>query len=147
LSQEVRVGEEPFSVAVGDFNGDQVEDLVVANSYSNDLSILLGKGDGTFEPAQTLEVGMGTVPWSVVADDFNGDGIADLAVAYSDANMVAIRVGNGDGTFQAVLNFGVQRKPWHLAVGDFNGDKLLDLAVANYNSDTVSILINQTLQP
>src|SRR5437667_448978 len=65
---DLEVGTNPRSVAVGDFNGDGRLDLAVANYYSNDVSVLLGNGDGTFQPARTFRVG--TYPSSVVVGDF-----------------------------------------------------------------------------
>ena len=73
------VGTEPRTVAVGDFNGDGKLDLAVANEGSNNVSVLLGKGDGTFQTAVNYAVG--STPASVAGGDFNGDGKLDLAVA------------------------------------------------------------------
>src|SRR5213083_3066427 len=67
------------SVAVGDFDGDGRLDLAVANNGSDDVSVLLGNGDGTFQPAVNYPVG--EFPWSVAVGDFDGDGRLDLAVA------------------------------------------------------------------
>ena len=72
-------GDSPRSVAVGDFNGDGILDLAVANRYQNTVSVLLGQGDGTFLPAQSYAAGI--YPRSVAVGDFNGDGKPDLAVA------------------------------------------------------------------
>ena len=66
------VGSGPRSVAVGDFNGDGAQDLAVANRDSNNVSVLLGNGDGTFQAA--VNFGAGAGPRSVAVGDFNGDG-------------------------------------------------------------------------
>ena len=71
----------PAALVAGDFNGDGRTDLAVANSGSNDVSVLLGNGDGTFQPQVTYAVG--SEPVAIVAGDFNGDGRTDLAVANS----------------------------------------------------------------
>src|SRR5205807_2143155 len=71
-------GRLPSSVAVADFNGDGVPDLAVANTGSNNVSVLLGNGDGSFQAAESFAVATG--PSSVVVGDFNGDGKLDLAV-------------------------------------------------------------------
>src|SRR5260370_42672145 len=71
-------GVSPVSVAVGDFNGDGVQDLVIANFGSNNVSVLLGNGDGTFQGARNFAAGAS--PNSVAVGDFNGDGVQDLAV-------------------------------------------------------------------
>jgi hypothetical protein len=110
-------GQGPGSVAVGDFTGDGILDLAVANEISNTISILLGNGDGTFQAAREFNVG--TSPRSVAVGDFNGDGVLDLAVAddVPDGN-VSVLLGNGDGTFQAPRSFpaGIHPSPWRLGI-------------------------------
>jgi hypothetical protein len=138
-------GSNPVSLAVGDFNGDGVTDLAVANAggtTASDLgtvAILLGNGDGTFGAAVTYPAGVH--PSSVAVGDFNGDGKPDLVVSNYGSNNVSLLLGNGDGTFQAAINFPVGSLPHFLAIGDFNGDGIPDLAVANSGSGTVSVLL------
>src|SRR5262249_29827845 len=74
----------PLAVVAADVNGDGILDLVVANgggifSHGNTVGVLLGKGDGTFQAAQTYTVG--SDPFALAVGDFNGDGHPDLAVA------------------------------------------------------------------
>jgi hypothetical protein len=140
------------SVAVGDFNGDGKQDLAVANYSSNLLyggvSVLLGKGDGTFLPAQTFPAG--TYSDSVAVGDFNGDGKQDLAVVNTyPLNTVSVLLGKGDGTFQAALKYAAGIFPESVAVGDFNGDGFPDLVTANlgtwpsYSDSSVSVLLGK----
>jgi hypothetical protein len=68
-----------LSVAVGDFNKDGNSDLVTANNATNNVSLLLGNGDGTFGAATYF--GVGSSPYTVAVGDFNGDGNSDLATA------------------------------------------------------------------
>jgi hypothetical protein len=75
-------------VAIGDFNGDGIPDLAVANSFSNNVSILLGTGTGTFGAATNFTVSGS--PISVAIGDFNGDGMSDLAVANFGSNTISI---------------------------------------------------------
>src|ERR1700687_5519836 len=75
------VGAGPQSVALGDFNGDGLQDLVVANVDSNSVSVLLGNGDGSFQTGRNFTTGDN--PFFVAVGDFNGDGWQDLAVANS----------------------------------------------------------------
>ncbi len=144
--RDFAAGAIPFSVAVGDFNGDGVQDLAVANGVG--VSVLLGNRDGSFQGAQNFAAGFG--PFSVAVGNFNGDGVQDLAVAndiFSAPGTVSVLLGNGDGSFQAARNFGAGNEPISVAVGDFNGDALQDLAVANVSSNNVTVLINNTPQP
>src|SRR3989442_14154262 len=78
-AQAFEVGRYPQSLATGDFNRDGRIDLAIANNGSNSISILSGKGDGTFQTAVSLSLGF--APSSVAAGDFNRDGNSDLAVA------------------------------------------------------------------
>jgi hypothetical protein len=136
-------GFEPEAVAVGDFNGDGKLDLVVVNTAAGNgrssVSVLLGKGNGTFQPAVNYRAGFD--PDSVAVGDFNGDGNLDLAVANFGTNNVSILLGSGKGTFQTAVNYDTGGGSQSVAAGDFNGDGKLDLAVANYASNNVSVLL------
>jgi FG-GAP-like repeat len=72
-------GGRPSAVALGDVNGDGLLDLAVANEGSNNVSVLLGNGDGTFQAARHFPAG--SRPLSVAVGDVSGDGHLDLAVA------------------------------------------------------------------
>src|SRR4028118_934704 len=90
------------SVAVGDFNKDGNSDLVTANNASDNVSLLLGNGDGTFGTATYF--GVGSNPNTVAVADFNGDRNLDLATANQSSNNVSILLGNVNGTFDVVTN-------------------------------------------
>jgi hypothetical protein len=136
---DVVVGTKPFSVAAGDFNRDGMLDLAVADFDSNEVSVLLGNGDGTFQPARNFATGR--EPLSVAVGDFNGDGWLDLAVANSGSNDISVLLGNGDGSFQPARDFPAGSTPDWLVVGDFNGDGVPDLAATNWDSNDVSLLL------
>ena len=93
-------------------NGDGRPDLLVANFGSNNVSVLLGNGNGTFQAQATFAAGSG--PFSVAVGDVNGDGRPDLLVANHSSNNVSVLLGNGNGTFQAQATFaaGTIRSPW-----------------------------------
>ena len=139
----------PISVAVGDFNGDDKQDLALANYSSSNLSILLGDGAGHFSGPTHFTAD--TRPYSVAVGDFNGDGKQDLAVAnYGNSSgttgdNVSVLLGVGTGSFGAPTNFTVGTDPTSVAVGDFNGDGKQDFAVANSSSGRVSILLRNCL--
>jgi len=146
-------GTAPWGIAIGDFNGDGYADLAVANygtiAMPSNVSVLLGNGNGTFQPQSTYPVG--TNPQCVAVGDFNGDGIPDMAVAnYSDST-VSVLLGKGDGTFPAqntstiAVGTGTSN-PSYVVAGDFNGDGYADLAVTNSSNNTVSVLLNRLTQ-
>jgi hypothetical protein len=126
----------PVSIAIADVNGDHKPDLVVVNGGSNTVGVLLGNGNGTFQPAVTYFTG-DLFPSSVAVADVNGDGNPDVLVANlcADSNCdgsVGVLLGNGDGIFRAAVTYssgGVQ--PRAVAVADVNGDGRLDLLAAN----------------
>jgi hypothetical protein len=102
--------------------------------------VLLGKGDGTFEPQVTYLTG--AAPDSVAAADLNGDGQLDLAVAnYADSTASEL-VNQGDGTFQPRVTYPTGLGSSSIAAADLNGDGQPDLAVANDADSTVSVLLN-----
>jgi len=139
----VPAGSEPVALLPGDFNGDGSLDLAVANFGDGTVTVLLGNGDGTFTEAAGSPVTVGTQPGSVAMEDFNGDGIPDLAVANFGDGTVTILLGTGDGTFTEAAGSPVSAgiTPYSVAAGDFNGDGIPDLAVANGSAYTVTILM------
>ena len=139
-------GEFPSSVAVGDFNGDGILDLAVANyeySETGSVTVLLGNGDGTFSPtASNPSAGEGAI--SIAVGDFNGDGIPDLAIANFRSYTITILLGSGDGSFTATASsLGTGEYPSYVAIGDFNGDGIPDLAVANSGDSSVKIFLGK----
>jgi hypothetical protein len=144
LVTTISVQQAPTShpIAVADFNGDGIPDLAVPLYGSNDIAILLGKGNGKFaDPIMASVPGFPVDVTQLVVADFNGDGIPDLAVIDSDNSNVDILLGNGDGTFTAeTTNPPISGIPSQFATGDFNGDGKTDLAVAQ-NAGTIAILL------
>jgi phospholipase C len=136
---DVSVGTAPQGIVGGDFNGDGIEDLAIADSGANTLSVLLGNGGGTFtaQPSPTT----GREPVSLAAGDFNNDGKLDVAVGNLMDNTVEILLGNGNGTFTAAASVASTVWPVSIAAGDFNQDGNLDVAVANDLEPTISILL------
>ncbi len=112
--------------------------------------MLLGSGDGTFQPQSAAVTAVGASPNGIVAGDFTGDGRTDLAVVNEYGSSVSVLLGNGDGTFGPQVTYAVGRYPMGIVAGDFNGDGRIDLAVVNYEDYDVSVLLGNgdgTFQP
>ncbi|MHB8420462.1 MAG: FG-GAP repeat domain-containing protein [Myxococcales bacterium] len=139
------MGKTPYSLAMGDFNGDGEPDLAVTNAGDDTVSVLLNQGSGTFAAQVTYPTGLN--PWSIAAGNFHGDGGADLAIAneagWDGGSTVSVLLNQGSGTFTARVPYAVGLNPWSVVVGDFNGDGEPDLATGNDTSSTISILLNQ----
>jgi FG-GAP-like repeat len=132
-----------FPVVVGDFNGDGKMDFaeINDNAVSSVVQVMLGNGDGTFQPpVVTTPPGFGLA--GIAAGDFNGDGKLDLAAAVcSDqfcnaAGAADILLGNGDGTFQiSEINAAFGLRPKLILTGDFNADGHTDIVEVNNSAD------------
>jgi sugar lactone lactonase YvrE len=130
-------------LVVGDFNSDGILDIVAVNSINSDsastVSILLGNGDGTFQPQ--VQYAAGTQPYWVTAGDFNGDGKLDLAVSSQGSqSSVNILLGNGDGSFQSPVAYAIGAGSDYILAADLNKDGKIDLVTANLNN-TVSVFL------
>jgi len=132
----------PSGLALGDFDKSGKLDLAVGQGYAgSDVEVLLGHGDGTFA-TPPLTSPAGAEPFSLQANDFDGDGRLDLAVADNDANTLDVLLGVGDGTFLAPLSLTLANPPRTVVSGDFDGDGKPDLAAAAPSTASVSVLLN-----
>ena len=149
------------SVVIGDVNGDGKRDLIVAGTLHNNqcdvsgdgaVGVLLGNGDGTFQPPVTYSSGgsntTGRTTGSVAIADINGDHHPDLAVANNASNSIGVLLNNGDGTFQPAVSYSCGAfSASSVAIADLNGDGYPDLVAAGGG---VSLLLgngNGTFQP
>ncbi len=123
------VGANPAGLAVGDFNDDGRLDIATANSDSDDVSFLLGNGNGTFRAAYSF--GVGKSPMFLATGDLNRDGTLDVAVAETGANRVSILFGKGNGLFDQPVPYPSGQGPTSLSLGDVDRDGDLDMIVVN----------------
>ncbi|MDX1412481.1 MAG: VCBS repeat-containing protein, partial [Nitrospirales bacterium] len=143
----IPVGKAPQSITTGDFNGDSFLDLATVKSTSDDVSILLGNGNGTFQAP--VSFGIGKIPMSVVTADVTGDGPLDLIVATSGSDRIVVMKGQGNGFFDRVGSFPSGKGTTFLALGDFNRDERADLVAVNsgrfgyYPPFNLSVLFNE----
>ncbi len=142
-------GSNPYSVVLGDFNGDGILDAAVTNippggATGGTVSILLGAGGGVFKSPTTYATD--SLSESIAAADFNGDGKLDLVVANSGLSGpadISVLFGNGDGTFQAPVSYTNGARPVNLVVCDINGDGKPDVIAVNNNANYLTILLNK----
>ena len=144
LRQTITLTGQPMALLSGVFAGGTLTDLAVLLQNPNEVLLLTGDGHGDFT-AQARVFLAGTIaPATMIAADFNNDGISDLAVADPQANNVTILVGTAGGNFQALAPIGVGTTPIALVTADFNGDPFPDLAVLDQGSADVAVLLSQT---
>lgn len=125
-----------------DLNHDGVLDLVIGGSPGDELEVLMGRGNGTFAPAQIYQ----GCPASSGPDvaDLDNDGGLDIVAACYDAGSIAIWWGTGNGIFQSEPSrISVGRRPWGVRIADLNHDGLPDIVADSVGSTKISVLINQ----
>ena len=130
----VTVGNSPFGLAGGDFNGDGRLDLAVPNTVSNTVTILLGNSGGGFTAGTPVSA---TTPSFVATGDFDQDGKADFVVS-SDSTDVRVFRGDGAGGFTSMVSLSVVAKALSVAAADFNGDGITDIAVLDRNTGSTA---------
>jgi uncharacterized protein (TIGR03437 family) len=143
-------GDANLEVAItsGDFNKDGIADLAMVSGFQY-LSVFLSSASDAITPAFTHDFTVtdpDAYPTSVVAADFNQDGIPDLAVAVASPTgpgSIMVFLGKGDGTFLAPISTNAPGSIWSLVIGDFNKDGHADLAAINTttNSQTDQVVI------
>ncbi len=154
-------GTSPADVATGDFNGDGLDDIAVANGGSDNVHVLRNTGPTVgasvptanfAAPEEVLPAVAGRNPQGVAVGDFDKDGLDDLAVANNGLDTISVLT-NESATGATDLTFTASTlpatgadptgdAPRQLAVGDFNGDGFDDLASANTNSNNASVYVN-----
>jgi len=134
-------GTGPSEVRVGDLDGDGRQDVVTANSSANTISVLLGRGDGTFNAK--VDYATATQPWSMELGDLDRDGKLDVVTGDYGSNRASVRLGNGDGTFGARAEYTIGSQPECLRIGDLNHDDILDIVTTNAGANTISVLLGR----
>ena len=145
MTYSTGTGSAPYCVASADFNNDNHFDIVVANSGTDNIIIVLGYGNGTFVTTAMYLTGDRSHPSTVALSDFNNDNILDIIVANSGSSSVFIFYGYGNGTFGNEIAYflGYRYRPYSVVVKDLNQDNLVDIVIACYGTDRIEILIQK----
>ncbi len=129
-------GPDPWKLVIEDLDGDGSKDIVVGVSVSGQkASVLMGRGDGTFEDPAGVAIGLvSTDSQDLAVADFDGDGVLDLATAY--ANDLDVVLGNGDGTFGVpIASRGGGNSSLRLVAGRVDGDAFVDVIVGTSSDE------------
>jgi hypothetical protein len=133
-------------LVLADLNGDGLLDVAVTNYSSGDVSVLLGRGDGTFEPQRRFDAT--TAPLALAVGNLNGDSVPDLVAVDSLASSrstVAVLPGRGDGTFRPEQSFPVISAggypPATVQVADLNKDGHPDLVLGGLGGREIPVLL------
>jgi hypothetical protein len=135
------VGTGPGGFTAGDFNKDGYIDIAAANTSSNNISILINNGNGTFTK-QSPDINVGNQPRDIISGDLDNDGYLDLATCNWGSSGISILKNNGNGTFVLSSNVPTGSGTTNIAKGDFDGDGFLELAVSHQYSWNITILKN-----
>ncbi|CAF4518612.1 unnamed protein product [Rotaria socialis] len=152
----------PYSVTSADFNHDKVLNLVVTGEGANNIFVLLGINDGTFENSTIYTTGsfsstsaavgdfnkvstsdtvvVSIAPSFVAMDDFNNDRQVDIIGANTVAKNVAVLLGHKDGSFTIEATYQTGLSAYYVAMGDFNCDSRLDITVANEDDGNIGAI-------
>jgi len=135
----------PVMVAVGEFDGDGVPDLVSASSITSEVSIRLGRGDGTF--SERIDIPTPSACSSIHCADLDGDGSLDIATTHYYLGTMSILRNRSETPgilrFERTATIATLSRPIAAAAGDLNADGLPDLAIVSTWGDSVGVVQNE----
>lgn len=147
-----KVGKRPYQRhRVADINGDNIDDIVTTNTESENATILLGNGKGSFHEALGSPFACGDAPFGLAIGDINADGKPDLAIVNSPSSMsgapgingLTVLVGDGKGNFTMMKGspFEAGKIPNRIAIGDINGDRVNDIIISDNENDKIYLYL------
>jgi cysteine-rich repeat protein len=134
-------GVQPVSLVSGDFNGDQIDDIVAVDAGLGALQFLLNDGTGTF--LNSVPIAVGTNPVAIDVGDIDRDGFLDVAVANAGSGDVSVLFGLGNGSFEPALSLLAQPNVSSIAIGDADGDADLDIAAGSSTELSASLFLRE----
>ncbi|CAF0997315.1 unnamed protein product [Adineta steineri] len=139
----LEVGSKPFFINVGHFDNDNISDIVVSNSETDNIAILSHYNNGTFTSITTYSTGTRSQPYTIAIGDLNNDNQLDLAITNSGTSNILLLFGCGNGSFTNAISYplGYNYLPYSLAITNLNQDKWMDIVIASYNADHIQTLV------
>ncbi len=145
----------PIALTVADFNNDGLADLAIVDQGTNQVTILQGKGDGTFAEFPKSPIPVGKLPVAIASGPLNGSTGPGLAIVNQNDNSITVLLGNGDGTFTESANspLATSTTPSGVVIGNFLEQSTSGIAVTNSGSGTVTVYVDvgtglvQALEP
>ena len=145
MTYSTGIGSNPESIAIGDFNNDYRPDIVVAQSGTRSVGVLLRGDNGAMKRVKIFSTGSDSKPHGLAVGDFDNDGRLDITVANNGNANIGLFFGFGNGTFssQSIISLGEGSYPIWVGVGDFNNDMRVDIVVAdNISPAGIIVLLN-----
>ncbi|CAF1549449.1 unnamed protein product [Adineta ricciae] len=133
----------PYDVVVHDFNQEDCVDIAVVFSKTDNLVILLGKGDDSFVVSMSYHTGENTVPSMITVNDGNNDRQKHIIVVNCGTNTISVFLSHGNGIFDPMIlsSTGADSVPYFEAIADVDNDGIIDAVSTNSGSNTTGILL------
>ena len=138
------VGRAPYPHAICDVNRDGNLDIVTPNVGSDNVTVLLGDGKGSFTASANSPYTVASRPYYIAIGDVSGDGKPDIVTTHDDINLMTTLLGDGRGGFTASPDspFDLGRRAYKLVTADVNRDARVDLVIGTEASDSVTVLLS-----
>jgi hypothetical protein len=128
-----------------DLNNDKILDIAVAHTGNDNVGVLLGYGNGSFQSIQTYSTGSGSQPYALAVGDLNNDNRSDFAIANYGANNMGVILGFDIGAYTTlptlILYLTSYQNLQYIAIGDFNNDNRPDIVFVQETPSMIGILL------
>ena len=142
VSKNYSVGSGSFSISLADFNGDKKADFGTANFSSNNFSIRMNDGNGSFGSETTYSTGNSTFPYAIASAPLNANDYNDLLLSLTAQDKIKAFQNDGSGSFTGLVSVSSGDAPRGITLADLDNDGDMDAVTANENAGSVSVFTN-----